>query len=51
MQVIEGTVTMTEALQAIKEKVGACSVEPIIEKQGDETHVSFRVQHEVKDEA
>lgn len=49
MQVIEGTMTMTEALGHIKKAVGACAVEPIIETQGSETFVRFRVQHEVAD--
>lgn len=49
MQVIEGTMSMIEATDHLKKAVGACAVEPIIETQGSETFVRFRVQHEVAD--
>jgi hypothetical protein len=47
MQVIEGTMTMIEATEHLKKAVGASAVEPIIETQGSETFVRFRVQREV----
>lgn len=47
MQIIEGTLTMTQAVDIIRKETGAHFVEPITERQGDETYTHFRVQHAV----
>lgn len=51
MQIVEGTIQMSRAVEIIREAEGAHFVEPITERQGDETHTYFRVQHEVRDDA